>query len=374
MIDRVRKTVNVALIGAGMIVFLSALSGAGTGREGRRRVVLEGKAACVEVDMAGGSIVDFHLAGWSLNPLTWNYPEKGDLKARPMGHFLCFDRWGSPSPQELKNGMPFHGEAAQVEWQALSGPVKKNGRVIAGMLCRLPIGGLELKRYLSLSDASPVLIVREEITNTGKLGRPYNIVQHATIGLDFVDESVLLDTNAGKGFCQGGSLPSPEEPVIYWPKIVYKGNLVDLRLLKDDPEPGVTSFAFAEGEEYGWVTAANPGKRLLIGYFWKLSDYPWLNIWRHARQGKPVARGMEFGTTGLHQPFATLFARGRIFDRPLFEYIDAGQTIVKTYTAFLAEIPVDYRGAGSLDLDSEEIVLRELGASGRDIRIKLQKP
>jgi hypothetical protein len=356
-----------------MCVVFPALSGAEPSLEGRRQVVLEGSAALVSVDAAGGSIVDFHLSGQNLNPLTWNYPEKGDLKPRTIGHFVCFDRWGPPSAQELKNGMSFHGEAAQVEWQILSEPVKKEGAVFAEMFCRLPIGGLTLKRYLSLSDASPVLTVREEITNVGKLGRIYNIVQHATIGPDFLDESVLVDTNAGKGFMQGGILPAPEEPVIYWPKIVYKENLVDLRRLTDNQEPGVISFVFAEGLEYGWVTAFNPGKGLLIGYLWKLSEYPWLNIWRNVQQGKPSARGMEFGTTGLHQPFPALIDKGKIFGRPIYEYIDAGQTIVKSYTAFLAKVPADYKGVREVTLSSGEIVLKERGVSGREIRIKVLK-
>ncbi|MDP2983850.1 MAG: hypothetical protein Q8O92_11035, partial [Candidatus Latescibacter sp.] len=158
MNKRVKKTVSSIFIGA-MIFFISSLAWAQGSLEGRRQVVLEGKAALVSVDTAGGSIVDFHLSGQNLNPLTWNYPDKGDLKPRTIGHFICFDRWGQPSQQELKNGMPFHGEVAQVEWQVLSQPVKKAGAVDAVMVCRLPIGGLELKRFLSLSDASPVLTV-----------------------------------------------------------------------------------------------------------------------------------------------------------------------------------------------------------------------
>ena len=370
MKKRVKK--SVLFFSGAMIFFISSLTWAQGSLEGRKQVVLEGKTALVSVDTAGGSIVDFHLSGQNLNPLTWNYPEKGDLKPRTIGHFICFDRWGQPSQQELKNGMPFHGEAAQVEWQVLSQPVKRDGAVDAVMLCRLPIGGLELKRFLSLSDASPVLTVREEITNVGKLGRVYNIVQHATIGPEFLDELVLMDTNAGKGFIQGGVLPTPEEPVIYWPKIVYRGNLVDLRRMTDSLEPGVTSFVFADGLEYGWVTSCNPGKGLLIGYLWKLSDYPWLNIWRNVQKGRPSARGMEFGTTGLHQPFNALIAKGKIFERPLFEYIDAGQTIMKSYTAFLAKTPADYKGVREITLSGGEIVLKEQGASGRENRIKIK--
>lgn len=327
--------------------------------EGRNQVVLEGEIACVSVDAAGGAIVDFHLKNQNLNPFTWNYPEKGDLTPRPMGHFICFDRWGQPSPQELKNGMPFHGEASKVEWTVISPPVKKDGTIIAEMLCELPIGGLELRRTLSLSENAPVLLVEEVITNVNKLGRVYNIVQHPSIAPPFLDDSVIVDCNAYKGYLQESPWPTPEEPVIYWPEIAYKGRLVDLRRLADDPNPGVTSFVFTDEQEYGWVTACNPGKGLLLGYIWDLSEYPWLNIWRNVRDGKPAARGLEFGTTGLHKPFGDMLAKGTIFDKPLCEYIDAGQTLIKSYTAFLSKIPADYRGVEEIDYMEGKIVIKE---------------
>src|SRR5260370_41982561 len=77
---------------------------------GRRAVVLNGKSAQVAVDVAGGSIVDFHLQNGGLNPLQWG--EKGGATSpRPMGHFLCLGRWGPPSGAEKGHGMPFHGGA-----------------------------------------------------------------------------------------------------------------------------------------------------------------------------------------------------------------------------------------------------------------------
>src|SRR5688572_43143 len=42
----------------------------------RPSLVLETKSAKVVVDLGGGSIRDFHLAGQTLNPLTWD--SKGD--------------------------------------------------------------------------------------------------------------------------------------------------------------------------------------------------------------------------------------------------------------------------------------------------------
>jgi hypothetical protein len=369
---RISRMMALVFLGVCTGIMMSSFAWTEGSLMGRKQVVLKGETAQVSVDIAGGSIVDFHLYDQNINPLTWNYPEKGDLKPRPMGHFICFDRWGQPSAQELKNGMPFHGEATQIEWQVLSEPAKKDGAVQAEMLCHLPIGGLELKRSLTLSASSPVFTVLEEITNVGKLGRVYNIVQHSTIAPDFLDERVLIDANAWKGFSQTGVMPTPEEPAIYWPKIVFNQNLVDLRQLTDSLEPGVTSFVFPDGAEYGWVTAYNPGKGLLLGYIWKLSEYPWLNIWRHVDKGKPVARGMEFGTTGLHQPFSVLVPKGKIFGQPLYEYIDAGQTIVKSYTAFLSKIPADYKGVQEVKLSGGEIVLKEQGSAGREIRIRMK--
>ncbi len=364
-----RAGVVLCIAGVGMSLFWPVVSWAESGMDGRKQVVLEGSAARVSIDVAGGSLVDFHLLNQGLNPFTWNYPEKGDTKPRTMGHFVCFDRWGQPSPQELKNGMPFHGEAAQVVWKVLAEPAKRDGAVTAEISCDLPIGGMTLKRTLRLAPNSGFLSVREEITNTARLGRVYNIVQHPTIGPGFLDPTVVVDTNAWRGFKQGGAMPFPEEPVLYWPRVVNNGELVDLRVLTTSLEPGVTSFVFQDSVRTGWVTALNPGKRLLVGYIWELSDYPWLNIWRHVQDGKPTARGMEFGTTGLHQPYPALVAKHDIFGKPLYEYIDAGQTIAKSYVLFLAATPEAFDGVGDVRWKNGDIVIRERGERGRTITV-----
>ena len=84
--------------------------------------------------------------------------------------------------------------------------------------------------------------------------------------------------------------------------------------------------------------------------------------------GKPLARGLEFGTTGLHQPFPILVAKGRIFGRPLYEYLDASQTITKTYACFLFKIRKDYRGVASLAYAGNRLILHERDSrSERDL-------
>ena len=121
---------------------------------------------------------------------------------------------------------------------------------------------------------------------------------------------------------------------------------------------------FDESNKLGWVTACNPAAELLIGYVWKLHDYPWLNIWRYRHNGRVAARGLEFGTTGYHQPFGTLVRQGRILNRPLYEYIDAGQTIKKSYIGFLAHVPRDYEGVAAIEHVPGRISLVERRALG----------
>src|ERR1039458_10055275 len=95
--------------------------------DGRRTVQLESQMAALTIGLGGGAIVDLHHAG-GMTPLRWLAPEDEDKPFRPMGHFLCLDRWGPPSDAERRNGMPFHGEAARVEWKQTSAPEHLAGR------------------------------------------------------------------------------------------------------------------------------------------------------------------------------------------------------------------------------------------------------
>jgi len=340
-----------------MSMALSA--GAQTMMNGRASLVLGGKAAGVVVDLGGGSIVEFQFQDQRLNPLTWTSGESAP--AHPMGHFLCLDRWGAPSEAESRNGMPFHGEASHVTWKIVRDAQRAGRAIRAELAATLPLAGFDVVRRVELSEDAALLQVSESITNTNKLGRVYNMVQHPSIASPFLDESTVVDANGRKGFMQSSPLPNPEEPAVWWPQALKDGQPVSLRRLTDDDEPGVVSFAI--DEEYGWVTASNAAKGLLIGYIWKSSDYPWLDIWRYAQDGKPAARGLEFGTTGLHQPEGILVAKGKIFGRPIYAHIDAGETVTRSYAAFLFKIPADFRGVGAITHGSGRLVLHERGAA-----------
>jgi hypothetical protein len=349
-------------------IALLALSNArpATVVDGRESVVLEGGKATVVVDVGGGSIVRFQLNESPLNPLAWNNQGPAD-EARSMAHFLCLDRWGAPSKAEEANGMPFHGEATRVRWKVLR-EARSGGAIHAEMAAALPLAGLDVRRRIQLDANEALLRVTEEVTNNNKLGRVYNMVQHPTIGPPFLDETTVVDANARQGFMQSSPLPNPEEPAVYWPQALLDGQPVNLRHLTGDPNPNVVSFTI--DDEYGWVTATNAARGLLLGYLWKKSDYPWLNIWRNARDGKPLARGLEFGTTGLHQPFGVLLEKGRIFGRPIYAFLDTGESESRSYAAFLFPIPGDYQGVAEVRYEAGRITVRErAGGQGREMSI-----
>ena len=224
------------------------------------------------------------------------------------------------------------------------------------MTCVLPLGRLYLKRILQLDTATQVLVVSETIQNTDHLGRAYNLVQHVTIAPPFLDPSVVVDANAARGIAQ---VETPEDQIFTWPEATVEDRPFDLRRLTDDAGPTVASFRFNDSETYGWVTACNPEQGLMIGYVWKLSEYPWLSLWYSVKDGKPTARGLEFGTTGLHQPFETLLEKGNLLNRPLFAYLDAGEIVQKSYVAFLAKIPANYKGVHAIQLLDNTVEITE---------------
>ncbi|MBN9693487.1 MAG: hypothetical protein J0M24_24845 [Verrucomicrobia bacterium] len=323
----------------------------------RPTVVLEGQARVV-VDLRGGSIAEFRLRDSSLNPLKWGVPSRQDPENRGFGHFLCLDRWGPPSDAEGARGVPYHGEAAHVAWE-ITQPLEKSAtQAQVEVSAQLPLAGLSIRRQLRMALAQPVCRVEEQVTNNRPLGRIYNQVQHPTIAPPFLDPTTLVDCNGRRGFAQGNPLPHPEEPSFFWPAALNRdGIAVNLRRLTTNPDPNVVSYAI--DETLGWVTAVTPGRGLLIGYLWKTTDYPWVSLWRDVRDGAPVARGLEFGTTGLHQPFSVLTQVGRIWERPLFAYLDAGETQTRVYTMFLAEVPLDFEGVERISLNGTTLTLHE---------------
>lgn len=342
---------------------------------------LTNRVARSRVALAGGGLIEFRLKGHTVNPLNWDIgdlEEKTPGKPYLRGHFLCLDRWGAPSDNEAARGVPFHGEAPRTLWKLDQPPTSSNDGLQARMSCTLKLAGLSVVRTLTLLSDSSVVLVDERITNLRPLGRIYNMVQHPSIAPPFLDETTLVDSNATFGFHQDGTIPASRQDASRWPQMKLGDKPVDLRhftsAAKDVTGHDVSSFVFDDKAVYGWVTACHPGQRLMLGYVWRTADYPWLNIWRYRQEGRVTARGLEFGTTGLHQPFNILVRRGRILDRRLLSFIDAGASQARSYIVFLTAIPENYLGVGQVKVSANRLTLTERGSKPRRQSLSIRLP
>lgn len=272
-----------------------------------------------------------------------------------------------------------HGEASVVTWESSEAEGAR-----ATMAASLPMAGMRVERkvrLLAAADAqgeSAVAVAAEVVTNENKLGRVYNMVQHPSIAAPFLGKDTVVDCNGVRGFAQGPNrvlTESPAEPTFLFPKTINRaGQEADARTMTGGDDD-VQSYEVDPGSSFGWVCAASPAKGLLLGYAWPREDYPWVSLWCCSREdGTPAARGLEFGTTGLHQPFAVLAHHPRLLGLPTSDFLDAGERRERRYASFLLRVPADFEGVASIAVvpGGGALTLVERG-QGRAFTLKLKE-
>lgn len=300
-----------------------------------KRLQIKNDLASLTVDLHGGAITDFQLIQHPINPLSFAFkkaqmPKNNQAGAPYQGHFICMPYWGLPSAAEIKKGKPNHGDFSNIEWQA----IKQNEKNIEMQSVSLKEKML-INRKIKLGKKSARIKVREKIINSVATERPFNIVQHPTIAVPFLSNKTRIDCNGYLGFNQA-HFKDAEKKKTNWPHGMHEnGNLIDLSN-PENPYNSVFSFIVNPIEKYGWVTAYSPEKKLILGYIWERKDYPWINIWRHWQKNKLTYLGIEFGTTGIHQPYKDIKSSyPTLFGEKTISFLKPGETIKKRYTAFL---------------------------------------
>lgn len=315
-------------------------------------IYLQNETSKLGINLYGGAFIDFQRSENDINPLTWQLtkeqmPANNKNGAVFQGHFLCLGRWGQPSPGEMAAGIPHNGEPANTWWKLM----EKSGQQLT-MSNVAPLDGLAIQRKITLHEIYPVFKVAETIKNELSIGRIYNIVQHATLGPPFLDTAMTVYSNAGKGFLQVNAFPHPEQLDYHWP-IASNDSLdhtVNLNATQDVNY--VTTHIFPDHATTGWIAAYSPTHQLLFGYLWPLTDYPWLNVWNHFENGEPVAKGLEFGTTGIGTGYEKLLATDtRFYGHNSFEYIDAGESKEKIFYGFIVNVPDQIHVVNKIELE-----------------------
>jgi hypothetical protein len=328
----------------------------------RRAVEIENADVRLTVLVEGGHIaaITHKAAGvnplwtppWrSIEPSLWRpdaFPEYGQdaesrLLAGIMGHNLCLDVFGGPSAEEASAGMTVHGEASVVPYEIHAEERRLSARAVLGA------SQLSIERTIRLAERGPVAAITETVENLSCWDRPSAWTQHVTLGPPFLvpgstqfrapatrSKVYEEDFMGGKGYQNVGA-------EFDWPYVPSGSRTVDLRVMPAGaPSGGFTTHLMDPRREQAYFLAWSPETRVLVGYVWKRSEFPWLGIWEENRarthapwNGQAVTRGMEFGASPMPETRRRMIERGTLFGERVYRWIPARSRVEVRYCAFV---------------------------------------
>src|SRR4029453_9567548 len=269
------------------------MGAAGTYRD-RRAASIENDHLRVTVLEEGGHIAEVFDKHAGINPLwtpPWSSIEhsafspsvhevyggdvESSLRSGIMGHNLCLDIFGGPSPEEAAAGLPVHGEASAVKYE-----LRSVGNELV-MQAPLPRANLDVERRIDLHDRAAR--VRESVHNPKGVDHPVGWTQHLTFGppclkkgeTDFrasVGRSRVIE----KPFGSADYLEAAAE--FEWPHAPRKGGgTVDLGVFTAlEVSNAYTAHRADPTQEQAFFVAFSPESNLAFGYVWRRRDFPWL--------------------------------------------------------------------------------------------------
>ena len=327
-----------------------------TDYRGRRAATIENQHLRVTVLVEGGHIAEVFDKAAGVNPLwtpPWPSTEPSAFQSRNdsrygsgidaqllagiMGHNLCLDTFGAPSPEETAVGLPVHGEASLV-------PYDVSGTTAEMVLqAHLPLAELQVERRIDLIDRR--LRIRESVENLGGTDRPVGWTQHVTLGPPFLEKGVTefrASATRSRAFettfgAHDYVVPGAEFDWPHAPRI--GGGRVDLRVYSEAAASSAyTAHLMDRSREHAFFTAFNRHLALSFGYVWQREDFPWLGIWEEnlSRSQPPwssatMTRGLEFGASPYPESRRQMVERGRMFGAPTFRWIPAGSRVIVEY-------------------------------------------
>ena len=396
----ITKTALPLLIGAALSPALPAQ--AQQSYHGRRVWPLQNGKMKVLIAPGGGHIASMTLnsgRGSGLNPLwlpPWKSTEPGrwrqsggyygdppgaQLLSTIMGHNICVDFFGSPSAPETAAGLSAHGEAPAINWTLQN---RTQNRITYATT--LPHAQMRVSRTVTLVPNSTALWIQESVTNLSALDRPFGWQQHPTMGPPFLaagetffDMPATWSIVYPKEFSTGERLRRGAQ--FQWPDAPGSdGDTVDLRSFPPSrPNSDYTASIIDPSRQWGYFTAINPRRGLLIGYVWPRKDWPWVGNWEENRfrsgnpwRGKAVARGFEFGTTPFPDSRRDAVTMAKLHNTPTYRWISAKAKQTVGYGAFLAPVPPGATGVRDVQVEGNRIRI-ELAGVDRTIFLPVRR-
>lgn len=261
------------------------------------------------------------------------------LLAGIMGHNICLDIFGGPSPEEEAAGVTVHGEAPVVPYAIESAPDRLVARAT------LPIAQLSFEREVVLRGSA--IRIRETVENLSRQDRPIGWTQHVTLAPPFLQKgATVFRASATRSQVYDGSFGADDylKPgaLFEWPNApAANGAVVDLQPFTNAPvSSAYTAHLLDPKRRDAFFIAFTPALRLAFGYVWRQPDFPWMGIWEEnlSRRGTPwngatITRGMEFGVSPFPETRRQMIDRGKTFGVPGYRWIPAKSRVSVEYWA-----------------------------------------
>ncbi len=331
---------------------------------GRDAIQIENGAMRLTVLKEGGHIAEIlhkqsgisplWVPPWkSIEPSAYNpalHPEYGlneesRLLAGIMGHNLCLDLFGPPSPTEYAAGLGVHGEASVTPFQAEQHENQLRIHAI------LPLSNLKISRILTLVEDGITIEVEETVENLTAQDRPIGWTEHVTLGPPFLENGTTQLAIPAVRSCVYG----PEKfglslletnAEFQWPFAPREdGGTENLQTYTGKTSSGeYTTHLMDQSQQAVSFKAFSPTHKLLFSYRWNPADFPWLGIWEENRSrfsapwnGQTITCGLEFGVSPIPENRRQMVERASLFGVPSFRWLPARERLTVHYSIFLRE-------------------------------------
>ncbi len=284
------------------------------------------------------------------------------------GHFVCVDGFGAPSAEEKAAGLPFHGEAHAQLFEVQS--KREGGIASVTMQARLPIVQESFTRTFRTVDGENVIYVETSLESLLGFDRPVNWAEHATIGAPFLESgATFVDVSGSRSHTRPyehiddpqGTRRLVSGRDFTWPLAPgLDGQAIDLRKTPDNPHYIDHAATLLDpSRKLGWVTALNTKRRLIFGYVFRRSEYPWLQYWGYYPANQKFARGMEFSTQPFDVSRRDVITMGSLFDAPVFRWLPAKTKIGTHFLLFYSRAPVGFHKVDDVRVENRQIVIED---------------
>jgi hypothetical protein len=306
---------------------------------------------------------------------------EGKLLSGIAGHNICLDYFGPPSEEEAAQGLSTHGEAPSSQWEKTK--LRATSQDVSLTLAvNMPVSGLRFSREISLRRGESVAYFTETVANEKKADHFFHWTQHVTLSPPFLGHKCSsISMPATRGRTGAGTYGGSEELAhgrnFHWPFAPLEGGgSMDLtRPFSREGLGFIVTVLLNPRRQVQYIAALNEPNRLLVGYCFRHSDFPWVAIWEENQSratapwnGRCQTRGLEFGSTPFPIMRKDAFAVSPMFDTPTFSVVPAKGKKTVNYLSFLAQVPENFGVVRDIQLDKNEILIQ---GSGRRSSLRL---